>query len=207
VFANLLPKRAPPAAPSLEVPAQTMTWDKFQRTVLPGAEHIEFFAHGERDSWAALVTAVNPDAPPILQWDREDARNPVSWYVWNGGSLPAEFSLEPEQFHRVVAIALKPPSWRAEPGAYAHQGDAVMFVIDGARETRQSGAALFPEFLKAEFHGVRAVIEAYSRGAGIEGMGEPHAAGIILTKGGPWNARLRVTAGSRALEYRLDRWD
>jgi hypothetical protein len=206
VFGHLKPK--PPAtAPSMQVPAQTMTWDKFQRTVLPTAERIEFFARNARDSYAALVTAVNADAPPILQWDLAEARNPVSWYVWHGGSTPGEFSLAADTFHTVAALALKPPSWKAEPGAFAHQGDAIMFIIDGARETKQAGAAIFPEFLRAELHGIRSVIEAYSRGAKIEGMGEPHAAGIVLSKGGSWNALLRVTTGGRSQEYMLDRWD
>ena len=38
-----------------------------------------------------------------------------------------------------------------------------MLVIADARETKQSGSALFPEFLKAELHGIRATIEAYSK--------------------------------------------
>ena len=69
-----------------------MTWDKFQRTVLPSAERIEFLApsHG---SYTALVTAANAEAPPILQWDRDGARNPVSWYFWNGGSSASQFGL------------------------------------------------------------------------------------------------------------------
>jgi hypothetical protein len=52
------------------------------------------------------------------------------------------------------------------------------------------------------------VIEAYSRRASIEGMNEPHAAGVMLTKGdNSWNATLRVWSAGRSQEYRLDRWD
>ena len=83
-----------------------------------------------------------------------------------------------------------------------------MFIIDGARESRMAGAAIFPEMLKAEFHGIRSVIEAYSRKASIQGMNEPHAAGVMLTKGdNAWNATLRVWSAGRSQEYRLDRWD
>lgn len=202
VFGHLKPKGA--EAPAMSIPAQTMTWDKFQRTVLPSAERIEFLApsHG---SYTALVTAVNADAPPILQWDREDARNPVSWYFWNGGSSASQFGLRGGQFHEVSAVTLKPSMWG---GGNEHQGAGVMFVIADARESRIAGAALFPEILKAEFHCIRSVLESYSQGASIEGMKEPHAAGVMLTKGNKcWNATVRVWSAGRPLDYRLDRWD
>lgn len=202
VFGHLKPKGA--EVPSMAIPAQTMTWDKFQRTVLPTAERIEFLTPFQ-GSYTALVTAVNADAPPILQWDREDARNPVSWYFWHGGSTASSFGLPSGQFVAVEAVALKPSMWN---GGHEHHGAGVLFVLAGARESKQAGAALFPEILKAELHGIRSVLEAYSRGASIEGMGEPHAAGVMLTKGEkPWNATVRVWSAGRALEYRLDRWD
>jgi hypothetical protein len=203
VFGHLKPKPAQPAT-NIRIPAQTMTWEKFQRTVLPTAERIEFLAP-DRGSYVALVTAVHADAPPILQWDCADARNPVSWYFWHGGSTAASFGLRGGQFHDVEAVTLKPSMWN---GGFEHQGAGVLFIIAGARESRQAGAAIFPEILKAEFHGIRSAIEAYSRSASIEGMNEPHAAGVMLTKGdNSWNATLRVWSAGRSQEYRLDRWD
>jgi hypothetical protein len=203
VFGHLKPKGAE-AAPSMTIPAQTMTWDKFQRTVLPTAERIEFRAPSV-GAYTALVTAVNADAPPILQWDREDARNPVSWYFWNGGSSAASFGLVAGAFVPVDAVAFKPSMWN---GGNEHQGQGVLFVLAGARESKMPGAALFPEILKAEFHGIRSVLEAYSRGASIEGMREPHAAGEMLTKGDKaWQATVRVWSGGKSLDYCLDRWD
>lgn len=84
VFAHLKTKEtaAPPAI--VEANATTMTWDKFQRTILPGAIRVEAQVPTSTDRFAALVTAVDFDAPPILQWDRADARNPVSWYYAAG---------------------------------------------------------------------------------------------------------------------------
>lgn len=201
VFDHLKPKGA---VPDLKVPAQTMTWDKFQRTVLPTAERIEFHAPPRSDSYTSLVTAVNADAPPILQWDNEARRNPVSWYFWHGGSAAEQFGLVAGKFHPVAAVTLKPSMWN---GGHEHQGLGVMFVIEGAKDSRVPTACLFPEILKAEFHAVRAVIEAYSKGAVMEGAEQASAAGVMLHKGGDWNARVRVTSNGQALEYRLDRWD
>lgn len=207
VFGHLTPKGAVPES-SIVAPAQVMTWEKFARTVLPTAERIELQAPYS-GNYAALVTAVTQDAPPILQWDRGDRRNPVSWYVWHGGSLSVQWSLAPNQFYDVSAVTLKPSMWH---GVFDHQGSGVLFLVEKAKESRMAGAALFPEFLKAEFHGIRSVIEAYSRAATIEGMDEPHAAGLMLQKAtgtgaSTWNATVRVWASGRSVLYRLDRWD
>ena len=91
VFGHLLPgvHRDTP----MDLGAQVMTWDKFARTVLPTAERIDYSVPLGRESYAAFVTAVNGDAPPLLQWDREERRNPVSWYVYHGDSPPTQWGL------------------------------------------------------------------------------------------------------------------
>lgn len=206
VFGHLKAKGAPEPI-NMAVPPVTMTWDKFQRTVLPDADSIEFYARAARDNYAALVTAVNADAPPILQWDNLERRNPVSWYVWNGGSAPEQFGLQRGAACPVSAITLKPSMWGGSDDKFSHQGQAVLFILEGAKETRQAGAALFPEILKSEFHGIRSVIESYSRSAEIEGIENATACGILLGKGGNWEHLFRVTTKGRAVDYRLDRWD
>ncbi len=83
VFSHLTPKAKKP--PDRQpVPAQTITWEKFARTVLPDAVDIEVQVPAGSERFMALVTAAQPEAPPILQWDREDQRNPVSWYYHAG---------------------------------------------------------------------------------------------------------------------------
>jgi hypothetical protein len=192
-------------APSMTAPASAMTWDKFQRTVLPTAETIEFYAPSGRANYTALVTAVDPEAPPILQWDMPERRNPVSWYVWHGGSTPESFSLQSNAWHKVNAIALNPAMWHDAKAS--HHGKGLVLILDGARETKQSGNALFPECLKSELHAVRATIEAYSKAAELEGMAEGDACGLALNSGGSWNALVRVRNGGQVTQYRLDRWD
>jgi hypothetical protein len=202
VFSHLKPKGADGKL-HLRAPAQKMTWEKFQRTVLPTADRMELKAPYQ-GSYTALVTAVNPEAPPILQWDTEAQRNPVSWYFWHGGASAASFGLVAGAFVPVTAVTLKPSMWN---DSYRHHGRGVMFVLDGARETRCAGNALFPEILKAEFHGIRSVLEAYSRTAKIEGLHEPHVAGVMLSQGAKWDVVVRVWSGGTSLDYCLDRWD
>lgn len=185
------------------VPAQTMTWCKFRDTVLPHAEQIDWQLH-YHDHYTALVTAVHPDAPPILQWDLPENRNPVSWYVWSGGSSSAQFSLPSSGYRKVTGIALKPSMWN---GGFEHQGEGVIFLLDGAHETRCPGACLFPEILKSEFHGIRSVIEAHSKASSLAGQDQQHAAGVLLHKSSAWDSSVRVWINGRGTDYKLDRWD
>lgn len=205
VFSHLIPKESQ-VAPPMALPPVTMSWDKFHRTVLPGAQEIAFFVPPGPANYTALVTAVDPFSPPILQWDREERRNPVSWYVYIGGSPPSQWGLTGGVYCRVSAITLKPSMWHDEE-RFRHQGQGVVFLLDGARETENTSLALFPEILKSTLHGVRATIEAYSKAGRLEGMEEASACGILLPNGQTWNAHLRVRTPQAILKYRLDRWD
>ncbi len=209
VFGHLKPKAE--AHPTMAPPV-TITWEKFRRTVLSTADKVEYYVRPGYGPYATLVTAVNPDAPPILQWDSEEKRNPVSWYLYTQGSPASQYGLPSGTYVPVVAVALKPPAWR--DGHFPHQGDGVMFLLEGARETRNASLCLFPEILKSEFHGIRSVLEAYSNNAKLGEVDGPHAIGPMLSRTGPirggkndWNALLRVTSGGQVTEYILDRWD
>lgn len=55
--------------PDLELLSKTMTWEKFAEKVLPTALEIEFYVPNGMQNFYGLVTAVDPNAPPILQWE------------------------------------------------------------------------------------------------------------------------------------------
>lgn len=203
VFGHLTPKGAEPSR--LHVPATAITWEKFVRTALVDAVEIEAMVPS-RGNFGAITTAENAAAPPILQWDSEDRRNPFAWYVYNGGSTAAQWSLSPSTWARVTALALRPSMWFG--ATLAHQGEGAVVVLAGARDTREAGSAIFPECLRSEFHGIRSVIEAYSRSARLGGREQASACGLMLHKGADCSVHLRVRGASRVwIEYRVDRWD
>lgn len=205
VFGHLQPKGIAAPLAAMNVPPVLMTLEKFVRTVAPTAEAIEMQVGSGRQSFIVITTAVNADAPPILQWDREDARNPFAWYVWRSGSLPSQFGLTPG-WVPVSAITRLPARWNDSQAA--HQGDGLVLFLEGARETRQGGNALFPECLRADLHGIRSTVEAYSRNAQMHGLAEGSAIGYDLRdKTGGYPALVRVKAGGRVVDYKLDRWD
>lgn len=207
VFSHLVPA-AKASSGSVEVPQITMTWDKFRRTVLPSAETIEYFVPSSKQSYLALVTAKDADAAPILQWDLPEQRNPVSWYFYIGGSAPERWNLKPGGFHPVSAVALQPSMWNADK-SFSHHGEKVIFVLKDSRDKDYvSGAGFFPEFLRSEFHGIRATLEAYAKSAVIADKDAAEACGIGLQKGIPGNHIFRVTqSGGIQATYKLDRWD
>lgn len=206
IFGHLRPKGSEKAV-NIEMPAKVMTWEKFYKEVLPTAEKIEFVIPWGNANYAAILTAQHDDAPPILQWDREHQRNPFSWYLYNGGSSPQFWSLPSNGPAEVTAVCYQPSMWRDANNT--HQGCGVMFVIQGAKDSRARGVGngLFPEILKSDLRGIRATLEAYSRTAELGGIEQASACGLMLQKGGQWDAEFKVTSNGIANKYKLDRWD
>ncbi|MBC7978351.1 MAG: hypothetical protein H7138_25480 [Myxococcales bacterium] len=207
VFSHLVARKEPRAI-ELDAPPTVMTWDKFSRTVLPEAAQIEYFVPASNQSYLALVTAKHAEAPPILQWDTPERRNPVSLYVYVNGSAPKDWNLPAEVYHPVTAITLSPAHWHSTSNA-SHQAPLALFVLEGARDlTYKSGAGFFPEFLRSEYHAIRATMEAYAKAAVVDGKDKASACGISLQKSGTWNHRFRVIRRDGITQaYTLDRWD
>jgi hypothetical protein len=129
VFGHLLNEQP---KPGLNLPTTPITWEKFRRTILPGAQSIEIMVPS-RGGFYGLVTAVHPDAAPLLQWDGLEGRprNPVSWYFYHGGSNAVTWGLMPG-WNPVSAVFLSPHNWQ-EPAKFTHQGAHAMFAIQNAR--------------------------------------------------------------------------
>lgn len=186
---------------AVELPATTMTWEKFARTVLPTARSLEVKTPSSLAGFYGFVTAADPEAPPILQWDRPEKRNPVSQYVYKEGSYASQWNLVGGSWAKVNAITSSPAHWN-DPDKAKHHAEGAYFVLDGAKDTRNDSLCLFPETLKAEFHGIRAVVEAHSRKGKLQGEGT--ANGIVFQKGATDRLTIRVDGSAT---YVLDRWD
>lgn len=204
VFSHLTPKDAENAALGVTLPAQTMTWEKFTRTVMPTAEAINLYVprHGP---FIALVTATNADAPRIVRWDREDRRNAVTWFVYHNGSPATQWGLPPLTWHRVTGVVPLPNLWGDRPAE--QHGIGAVIVLDGAVDTYESGNSIFPEMLTDELRAVRSTIEAYSKAAKFSGRESASACGFDVRKGIAQDVRLRVMSAGRWTDYRIDRWD
>jgi hypothetical protein len=210
IFAGLKAEaQAKPPVVHLSGPPATMTWVKFRDTVLARAERIEWMVPSVAHFFA-LVTAADPEAKPILQWDREDRRNPVSWYTYISCSPARSWNLNAGAWVDVAAIALAPHMWANGTGNPNHVA-GVMLVIDGCRDVKyERGAGFFPEILRSELHEIRATLEAHTKRTAIEGADGPMAAGPAWQRlgGNSWQGfHVRVTRDGIRSEYRVDRWD
>lgn len=204
VFASVITKEDRASAPSGAMsPGITMTWEKFMRKVLPTAVKVEYYVEHRNQSFAAIVTAEDETAPPIIQWDSEDRRNPFSWYMYINGSAPSQWGLE-RGFCEVTAISYQPNMWH---GGFEHHGKGVMFILKGAKDRQNRSIELFPEILKSDLHIIRSTIEAFSKGNKLSGYDEASACGLLLRNSRTWNARFRVTSDVGTAIYTLDRWD
>ncbi|PEA25847.1 hypothetical protein CN984_12050 [Bacillus cereus] len=77
VFGHLTPKSNATTG-VMSLPTSVMTWEKFQRTVMPTSDKIEVLVDNP-NRLMAMVTAVDENAENILQWD-----NTFSWYYHGG---------------------------------------------------------------------------------------------------------------------------
>lgn len=204
VFGHLREKQAPSA---IELPATTMTWEKFARTILGEVLEMEIMVP-MRGGFCGLMTAADAESPPIIQWDGLEghSRNPVSWYYWNGGSSAAQWGLS-SGWNKVTCVFPKPAHWQA-PEKFKREKEAIHFAIAGCVESRLDSLALFPEILKSELHGIRSVIEAHSnKGGGGQGAEAGNANGLTLGSGSSDSIRLRVKTASGLANYIIDRID
>ncbi|MET0406584.1 MAG: hypothetical protein ABW123_29470 [Cystobacter sp.] len=190
----------------LLLPEKTLTWVKFRDTVLPTAEKMELRVPAQSSAFSALVTAVHPDAPPLLLWDEPERRNPVSWYFYIDPSSASSWGLSPGDVE-VLGLTLKPNTWFGD--RFAHQGQGVFFILKDARDSRNQTLGLFPEFLRGELHGVRATLESFSNSRKLQVPEGPLASGLLVTPSarGSWNLEVRVTSQGAVASYLLDRWD
>lgn len=201
LFGHLRTARVVQQAPYVVQPVETVTWSRFRRSILPMVQKLDVRVGGPQ-TFVGLLTATHPEAPPILQWDSQEARNPFSWYVYQGGSLASQWGLTGNSWVACPAVVPKPSMWS---GKHAHQGEGMIFVLDGCRETRESGLALFPEILRSDLHEVRKVIEAHSRTGQPTGADEGSANGLLLDDRNPIHVRVHLASG--VAEYKIERWD
>lgn len=203
VFDKLQPqKRA--SVKALDLPAQRVTLAVLARDFLPEAYKIEAKVpkHG---NFYGLLTAIYPDAPPILQWDGLDgrARNAASPYVYVDGSPCTMWGLVPGWL-TVTGVFRGPHEWQ-EPDRFTHHAPQLCFALEGARDAHNRTLCLFPEILRTELHAVRRTIEAFSEKTRALGVADGDANGLAFAGNSPVELRLHTASGTQ--DVILDRWE
>jgi hypothetical protein len=190
--------REPAQGAPLAVDVGAISWAKLARTVLPTASEIRVLVPAS-GNFTGLATSVHANAPALLKWDFMEARNPVSWYLYHGSSTASRWSLTAGAWVRVTAICELPCHWTKHcPG----EDDRKILLLEGARDTECNSLVLFPECIRGELHGVRAVIEAHSKRGKLAGAQEGSANGILAV-----GTTVRVVVPGGTQTYRIDRME
>ncbi len=188
----------------VELPSMKVSWEKFQRDILPIVTSMDVYIPYDNGAFFALVTAANPEAPPILQWDGLDGfpRNPVSWYFYHGGSMPSQWGIAAPAWVSVGVVCLKPCYWQ-QPEKFHHQGSGIFFTLPSAKPKRTVGGSFFPENLRTEYHSIRQAMEAYSNSADVHEGAEGDANGICLDEKSSLSLRVKVLGSSQYARYEV----
>lgn len=191
-----------------------VSWHKFSRDVMPTAQAIQYSVPPSNENYVALVTSAVEGSKPIMQWDYDEARNPVSWYTYanrsysgsQAAATPEGFNLPRNSMVNVLAITKMPHEW----GTTAPQNmtAGVIFLLEGCKDMNNPGLALFPENMKSFTHGIRSVIEAHSASTPMESPeGLTPAAGLMLSANNVNAAQFQVLVGGVRFKYIIDRWE
>lgn len=206
VFGHLVKGQKAPGGVTLTASTSVpMTFAKFRRDVLPSAETIEVSLPSS-EGLISLVTAADPEAPPILQWDSPERRNPVSWYFPRLPDPVQTWGLK-SGWVPVSGVTLFPTQWFGRD--YPQDGAGAIFMLKGARHADARNAGFFPEFLRAEYHAFRKVLERYAttKAIAIPPTGET-LVGAALSRGNHSRpVRVRVSSRGVTTSYTLDRWE
>lgn len=204
--------------PNRPIQGPNKDWGEFVRDILPQAKSVQYQLGGHRTNFGRFVTQADPEANPILIWDKPEKRNPFSHYVYVGrdwlgnpvsGSLPKQWNLPETGYVKVTGVLPVPHAWYKDnmPEGYTY---GEMFVLEGAREVESRGLGLFPQIVTRELYPVRTVIENFSNTTEMDRAEEGEFAGIILNQGFDANgpvARFLVELDTGLVLFNITRWN
>lgn len=179
----------------LAVDGGSITFVKFLSKVLPTAEVVVI----SPAALSAFTVAAVPESPPILAWDKPEARNTVAtWTYARTGIQPHKFGLQGSQF--VVGLTLD--TWMKDVEDTGNRGQRAFWVLE-ATQAPEFYTGLFPENLRPELREVASVIEAHNQ-TDRTGCGKPdsYAAGATVV-----GASVVVNSNGVCTKYLIDRWD
>ncbi len=180
----------------INIPNRNVSWAVFQRDVLPTMTSLEVDLP-RQGMFIAMTSAIHMDAPPILQWDHDDRRNPVSFYTYPQSTSVIQWRVVPG-WTKVDRITWPPHG----PQNFDHHMKFLFFNIEAMMDINgnRAGMGLFPTTLKSELRQVEKVVEKFSNTNHLQGTG--NANGYAFA--GKTPVHLRVNGHA---EYTLDRWE
>lgn len=193
--------------PKSIVAGKRIGWDEFVRDILPNALTVHVKVPNNNHNFSRMVTAVDADAPPILIWDDVEQRNPVSWYIYHGGSPASAWGLIGGTYAKLTGITPLPSSWNGKTLPQWNPGH--FLVLEGAIEKAEGSLGLFPEILIRDLYEARNAIDNLSKTTPLTRVEEGEFAGIIINQGldtGSAYLNLLVELPTGIVSFDVVRW-
>lgn len=153
-----------------QVPATNMSWRKFSEEILPITKDLWIKLTERIAPFFGFMTEEIPGSNPIIIWDKDYARCPVSWYTYST-PIPNE-ALDLSMGNVIHVDAIVPnlsirKELKEEDRRLIGGSEVPFFVTKTVRDILYptKGARLFPEILRTDIKnnvGLRRVLEAYS---------------------------------------------
>lgn len=193
LFGNMK-KKDPVVETRQIVSGGNITLVKFIDEVLPKAKKIVAVTpRGEKYNFAQMVAATDPDAKPLLKFDKLEHRNTVSQYIYHEGSTPAIWFEDELVYHEVLGITTTSDHWSNVELKFGVPVDNIVLILKGAKDRKNNTVGLFPEIVKDEYRDLRRVIEEYSRTHVLDEVSSENIAAGLLLSNIP--ALIKQTAG------------
>lgn len=155
------------------IPKQ-ISFSQFEEKILPKAISIKYVCN-EYDNPVYIVTEAIPGSKPILKWDKEDQRNPYSWFFKSGYNL--KMCNIATDVINVVGICKIPSMFYSDK--FRQWGNHHILLLEGMRPL-EVGYALFPEILIDDLFPIRNVINKWSDEQTMEIPDGQIASGIMI---------------------------
>lgn len=205
IFGHLLPKEESKDNNDLisQLPPLKMSWVVFERDILPKAKRLFINGGYSLNNRVVFVTAYDPEAKPIIKWDKEEGRNPISLYFYNQKTPCSKWNIE-TGFNEVYGLSELPEHYNCNTNNEHTHICVIKGMKDLIYKDTPSGTALFPEILIPELREIRSTIEAYSNNDKLFGYDEYQACGLAITNG---TVLMVEFEDGNKIKYTIDRYE
>ena len=162
-------------------------------------------------NFCCLATASDPDAKPIMRWDTDEQRNPVSYYMYQDAKTADFFNINARKAH-ILGIVRYPNMWYDTDQHTGTPRDGLMFIVNGAIDGNygNSGLGMFPDSIKPELYPIRRTIEYYSQNTRMENNENPTAAVALyfpINRGSVFATRFGININGQVYYYNITTFD